>query len=110
MIGTSDAHAYPVGRAITLAQLETDPYPVYAQLQALEPISWVEALGMWYVPGYGDVRTIAMNHAQFATASDRSLNPRHLRAANVVDGGSGARSLSSGGTTALLTGVRTANA
>jgi cytochrome P450 len=73
MIGTSDAHAYPVGRAITLAQLETDPYPVYAQLQALEPISWVEALGMWYVTRYEDVRTIAMNHAQFATASDRSL-------------------------------------
>jgi len=73
MSGHSNADAYPLGRAVTLAQLEADPYPVYAQLQALEPISWIDALGMWYVTRYEDVRAIAMDQARFTTAFDRSL-------------------------------------
>jgi len=64
--------AYPVGSSITLAQLEADPYPVYARLQALEPISWVDALGMWYVTRYEDVRAIALDHTRFTTACERS--------------------------------------
>ena len=73
MAANSNANAYPVGSAITLAQLEADPYPVYAQLQALEPISWVEALGMWYLTRYEDVRAITLDHARFTTAFERSL-------------------------------------
>jgi cytochrome P450 len=73
MPGPSEAAAYPLGSAITLAELEADPYPVYARLQALEPISWVDALGMWYVTRYEDVRAITLDHARFTTAFERSL-------------------------------------
>jgi len=38
-----------VAAAITLDQLETDPYPVLARLRASEPVAWVEALGGWLV-------------------------------------------------------------
>jgi cytochrome P450 len=73
MPGDSATTAYPLGGAITLAQLEADPYPVYARLQALEPISWVDALGMWYVTRYEDVRAITLDQARFTTAFERSL-------------------------------------
>ena len=35
--------------ALTLAQLDTDPYGVLAQLRASEPVSWVPVLGGWLV-------------------------------------------------------------
>src|ERR1700733_3181144 len=73
MLGKSATAAYPLGSAITLAQLEADPYPVYARLQLLEPISWVDALQMWYVTRYEDVRAITLDHARFTTAFERSL-------------------------------------
>jgi cytochrome P450 len=64
---------FPVGAAVTLAELEDDPYPVYARLQALEPVSWIPVLGIWYVTRYEDVRIIAMDSARFTTVSDHSL-------------------------------------
>jgi cytochrome P450 len=41
--------AFPVGAAVTLAQLETDPHPVLARLREREPVSWLPALGGWLV-------------------------------------------------------------
>jgi cytochrome P450 len=73
MARKSATAAYPVGSSITLAELEADPYPVYARLQVLEPISWVDALHMWYVTRYEDVRAITLDHARFTTAFERSL-------------------------------------
>src|SRR6202043_794964 len=73
MPGESMRGAYPIGSSITVAQLEADPYPLFERLQRLEPLSWVEALGMWYVTRYEDVRAIALDHAHFTTACERSL-------------------------------------
>jgi cytochrome P450 len=43
------AQAFPVGAAVTLAQLETDPHPVLAGLREHEPVSWLPALDGWLV-------------------------------------------------------------
>jgi cytochrome P450 len=43
------AQAFPVGAAATLAQLETDPHPLLAQLREREPVSWLPALESWLV-------------------------------------------------------------
>jgi cytochrome P450 len=43
------AAAYPLGAAVTLAQLEHDPHPVLARLREREPVSWLPALGGWLV-------------------------------------------------------------
>jgi cytochrome P450 len=46
------------GAAITLEELERDPYPLYAQLREDEPVSYVEAVGLWLVTRWDDVNTV----------------------------------------------------
>ena len=43
------AAAFPLGAAVTLAQLEADPHPVLARLREHEPVSWLPALDGWLV-------------------------------------------------------------
>jgi len=43
------AAAFPLGAAVTLAQLEQDPHPVLARLREHEPVSWLPVLGGWLV-------------------------------------------------------------
>jgi cytochrome P450 len=64
---------FPVGAELDLAELERDPYPIFARLRAHERVSWIAALNMWYVTRYEDVRTIILDAERFTTASDHSL-------------------------------------
>ena len=43
------AEAFPLGASVTVEQLDTDPHPVLAQLREREPVSWLPALGAWFV-------------------------------------------------------------
>ena len=43
------AAAFPLGAAVTLAELDTDPHPVLARLREHEPVSWLPALDGWLV-------------------------------------------------------------
>ncbi len=49
--GSSQRHRYPLGAALTLAQLDSDPYAALAHLREREPVSWVPALDGWLVTG-----------------------------------------------------------
>jgi cytochrome P450 len=40
---------FPLGAAVTLAELDGDPHPLLARLRAREPVSWLPALGAWLV-------------------------------------------------------------
>lgn len=40
---------YPIGAAVTVAELATDPHPVLARLRDAEPVSWLPAVGGWLV-------------------------------------------------------------
>jgi cytochrome P450 len=62
---------FPVGRAVTLAELDRDPYAVFARLAEHEPISWIPVLDMWYVVGYENVRA-ALADPRLTTVSERS--------------------------------------
>jgi hypothetical protein len=42
-------HAFPIGAAVTLRELELDPHPVLARLREREPVSWLPALDAWLV-------------------------------------------------------------
>jgi cytochrome P450 len=66
------ATRFPLGAAITLAELSDNPYPVYARLREAEPISWLPALGMYYVTRYDDVRALLLDPEHFTTASEHS--------------------------------------
>jgi cytochrome P450 len=41
--------AFPLGEAVTLAELESDPHPLLARLREHEPVSWLPALSGWLV-------------------------------------------------------------
>ena len=41
--------SFPLGAAVTLADLEAEPHPVLARLRRDEPVSWLPALNGWLV-------------------------------------------------------------
>ncbi len=67
-----------VGDAITLEQLEADPYPVYARLRDEEPVAWVPAVQLWLVTRYDDVRTVGTSPDLFTAATDPSTLNRTM--------------------------------
>lgn len=84
--------AFPIGTDLTVAELETDPYPVLARLRAAEPVSWSPALDGWLVTRHDlalavmrDPALFTVDDPRFSTArvigpSMLSLDgPRHTR-------------------------------
>jgi cytochrome P450 len=47
-----------IGEAVTVGALEEDPYPIYEQLRAHEPVSWVGSVGLWLVTRWDDVQVV----------------------------------------------------
>src|SRR5262245_2312592 len=68
-----DPARFPVGAAVRLEDLDENPYPIFERLRREEPVSWLPALGMWYVTRYEDVRAILMDADNYTTASPDSL-------------------------------------
>jgi cytochrome P450 len=64
---------FPLGHEITLAELDSNPYPAFARLREREPISWIPAVNMWYIVGYEDVRTALLDTKRMTTASAQSM-------------------------------------
>ncbi|OGO51854.1 MAG: cytochrome [Chloroflexi bacterium RBG_16_69_14] len=46
---TTKRDRYPLGAALTLESLDTEPYGALARLRESEPVSWVPVLGGWLV-------------------------------------------------------------
>src|SRR5215207_9930062 len=46
---TSNLARFPLGGAVTLEQLDTDPHPELAALREREPVSWIPVLDGWLV-------------------------------------------------------------
>src|SRR5215211_7973547 len=63
------AAAFPIGAAVTLAQLDADPHPVLARLRDHEPVSWLPALGGWLITRR-DLALAAMRDAATFTVED----------------------------------------
>lgn len=61
-----------VADAVTVSDLEEDPYPIYARLRNEDPVSWVESVGLWLVTQWDDVRTVDLNPDQFTAETDPS--------------------------------------
>jgi cytochrome P450 len=83
---------FPLGAALTVAQLETDPHPHLERLREREPVSWVPALDAWLVTRrelvlavMGDATTFTVDDERFSTAQvvGRSMlstdGPEHAR-------------------------------
>ena len=67
-----------VGESITLAELERDPYPIYARLREEEPVAWVPAVQLWLVTRYDDVRFVDLTPEIFTAQTDPSTLNRTM--------------------------------
>lgn len=61
-----------VGNEITVEQLEADPYPIYKQLRAEEPVCFVESVGLWLVTRWDDVQFVDRNPGIFTGETEPS--------------------------------------
>jgi cytochrome P450 len=52
--------------AITVAELERDPYPIYARLRAEAPVAWVPAVEMWLATTWDAALRVASEPENFA--------------------------------------------
>jgi cytochrome P450 len=67
-----------LGESITLADLETDPDGVLAQMRSEQPVCWVPALDMWMVTKWDDVAYVEDNPELFSAATEPSFLARAL--------------------------------
>jgi len=74
---------YPLGSAVTLAELEGDPHAALARLRQAEPVSWVPVLNGWLVTRRDlalrvmrDSETFTVDDPRFSTA--RVVGPSML--------------------------------
>lgn len=59
--------AYPLGRTVTIEQLAADPYPLFAQLRQVEPVTWAPALGQWLITSREIAIEVLRDHERFRT-------------------------------------------
>ena len=74
---------FPLGAAITLADLDHDPHPWLARLRGTEPVSWLPALNGWLISRHDlavavmrDSATFTVDDPRFSTA--RVVGPSML--------------------------------
>lgn len=65
-----------LGKAISLAELYVNPYPIYKQLRDTETITWVDAVNRWMVTRWEDVIYIDTHPEIFSTMETDSLQTR----------------------------------
>jgi cytochrome P450 len=78
----------PVADDVTVADLERDPYPVYARLRREAPICYVPAVRLWFVTRWSDVVAAAEDPVRFPASFPGSPLDRTLggRSVLTVDG------------------------
>ena len=70
------AKRFPIGRNITTDRLANDPYTLFQQLLADEPVTYVPAFKMWMVPRRADVINILRDAETFTMESPAGqVNP-----------------------------------
>lgn len=73
-----------VASGITLDALGEDPYPIFRQLRAEDPVSWVPAAGRFLVTRHEDVLTVERDQQIFSSIEadsmmNRAIGPTMLR-------------------------------
>jgi cytochrome P450 len=61
------ADRYPLGAAVTWADLEGDPYPHLERLRDAEPLTWLKPLGGWAATRHGTCGEILREDSRFET-------------------------------------------
>jgi cytochrome P450 len=66
-------HRFPIGSRTTLAMIADNPYPIFAEMQHREPISWIDDVGLWFVTRRADILAILGDPDNFTVVSPHSL-------------------------------------
>ena len=74
--------------SITVADLEADPYPIYAMLREHAPVCYIPAVGLWFVTSYRDVEYAVTHPELFSAELDDSPADRTFGSPTIltVDG------------------------
>jgi cytochrome P450 len=67
-----DGSITALARAVTVEDLEADPYPIYARLRREAPVCYIPAVGLWFVTRYDDVEFAASRPELFTAELDDS--------------------------------------
>jgi cytochrome P450 len=80
---------FPIGRGLTLRELQGDPHPLLARLRTAEPVSWLAVRGGWLVTGYDlavrvmrDPSTFTVDDPRFSTSRVVGVSMLSLDGAN----------------------------
>ena len=68
--------AFPLGAAITLADLDHDPHPWLARLRETEPVSWLPALHGWLITRHDLAVAVMRDSAAFTVDDPRFSTAR----------------------------------
>ena len=63
---------FPLGCAVSLGELDADPYAVYARLRPTEPLSWLPATGMYYALTHELVHKLLLDDVNFVVGWETS--------------------------------------
>ena len=63
---------FPLGARVTVEALAGDPYPLFHELRAAEPVTWVPELGMWMLTRRDDIVRVLADWERFTTDSPAS--------------------------------------
>lgn len=64
--------------AVTVEQLEADPYPIYAELRATSPVAYMPCLDTWMVTSWAAVEAACTDPAAFPAHVEHSPTDRAL--------------------------------
>jgi hypothetical protein len=67
---------FPLGAAVTLADLDHDPHPWLARLRDTEPVSWLPALHGWLVTRHDLAIAVMRDSAAFTVDDPRFSTAR----------------------------------
>ena len=70
--------------SITVAELEEDPYPIYARLRREAPVCFIPAVGLWFVTRYDDVEFVGTHPELFSAQLDDSPVDRTFGSPTII--------------------------
>jgi cytochrome P450 len=73
-----------LARTVTVADLEGDPYPVYARLRRDAPVCFIPAVGLWFVTRHDDVEFVASRPDLFTAEVDDSPVDRTFGSPTII--------------------------
>jgi cytochrome P450 len=68
---------------VHVAELEDDPYPLFARLREEAPVAWLPELGSWVVTSRAPALEVARDPELF-TVDDRRMSVRAVLGANML--------------------------